>query len=88
MTQIQAEEGEETSQRREVAETFPIPGREEVCEGREGQSHSGSGWVLLAGVALPGKTTGRVENKEGGENGCFQFTGKGTQPFYQTNNEA
>lgn len=86
MTQIRAEEGEESSQRGEVAETFPISKRG-GGEGREGQSRRGSGRVL-AGDALPGKTTRGVEDEEGGKNGCFQFTGKETRPCYQPNDEA
>lgn len=58
------------------------------CEGREGQSHSGSSWVLFGWRYTPRQNHWGVENEEGNENGCFQFTEKTTRPFYQPNNEA
>lgn len=89
MTQIRAEEGEETSPRGEVAETFPIR-REEVAKVGK-VNDGGRAGFCLAGHALAGKTAGGVggvEDEKGDENGCFQFTGRETRPFYQPNNEA
>lgn len=60
-------------------------------EGRKGQSDGGRTGFCLAGHALAGKTAGGVggvEDEKGDENGCFQFTGSETRPFYQPNNEA
>lgn len=88
VTQIRAEEGKETSQRGEVAETFPNPGERGRGEGREGQSHRGWGRVLFGWRRAAKQNHRGVEHEEGGENGCFQFTGKETRPFYQPNNEA
>lgn len=53
MTQIRAEEGEETSQRGEVAETFPISEREEVVKVRKVKVIAGQTGFCFAGDALP-----------------------------------
>lgn len=90
MTQIRAEEGEETSPRGEVAETFPIR-REEVAKvGKVKAMEVGLGFVWLDArwQAKQREGWGGVEDEKGDENGCFQFTGRETRPFYQPNNEA
>lgn len=77
----------ETSQREEVVETFPVWERG-GGEGREGQSHRGSGRVLFGWRRAARQNHWGVEDEEGGKNGCFQFTEKETRLFNQPNNEA